>query len=443
MRTKLMALEAIHYQDTKDFFKELTEVIVEIRTDIKALGSLNNIAFYRHEKIQAISKCIKKYTNIPIELNGEFSNQGPLVTLPQIAKNHIFWSMTPDSEEWNTNGVMQYFNKMKEKSKTFIGEVNIRTAQVSGAFSTMPMEMGLPAHMLLGVGVWKSVNIAPDEVAGSILHEVGHVFTYYEFLTRIVNNNQVLSAIARANIDNDVESKKYIISKSEKDLKLAPDDVQALLKTTDNNEVSVILVQAAKAASISELGLSIYDAVSCEQLADQFANRMGAGKAVVIGLDKIHALYGIGRSTSLVAKLLISIISAILLISSPALFITCAFYCIVIYLVTSISNSFATDIYDEPHTRFLRIKHDLVNRLKDPRINDQERDSTLEDIKSIDTIIEKTPKEVLSFSSKIAYYFSSTKKSIYNSTMLQKELEVFANNNLFVHAAKLKSALGQ
>jgi hypothetical protein len=196
---------------------------------------------------------------------------------------------------------------------------------------------------------------------------------------------------------------------------------------------AVILVNSAKNKSISELGVSIYDCTGCEQLADQYTNRMGAGKHLVIGLDKVYRYTGVYSGMSVM-----SFMFDVLFLPITAVVYTTLFFTTL--LAMSVDNGYER-IYDDPKTRFLRVKHDLVNRLKNPRITSQERDMILGDIQVIDNVIDNTKPEVLSLVTRVANMLYANRKKSLESELLQKELEAFANNNFFIHAAKIQQAL--
>ena len=436
MRTKLMALEAIHYQTDTSFFKELIAIIEAIQNDEKVLGGLLLTSFYKHDKIQAIVHCVKKHTNILLELKGPDSNCNPAVLFPSLTKNHAFnlmWTEPVDKPSAQDTQAVQLFEKMKEVSKTVIGTVDIRTARVGGVFGTAPLLLALPTQMLLGVGIWKTMRITAEEIAACILHEVGHVFTYYEYLDRVVTTNQVLAGLARANTNKDLESKKIIISQSARDLVIAPDDIKKLLETEDNTLTAVILVQSAKNQCISELGASLYDHIGCEQVADQFANRMGAGRAIVTFLDKFIT-YQIPKPNSFPLNVIVGLMHGYAWLGNVSDFFWNLLF------ATFVSDQYVT-IYDDPKVRYTRVKHDMVNQLKNQLVVGAQRDQILSDIAAIDSVIERTDPAVLSIVNKLTYFFSSSRKKVYESTLLQKELEEFASSNLFIHAAKLKQIL--
>jgi len=436
MRTKLMALEAIHYQKDTSFFKELTEILTTIRNSVATLGQMQLVEFYQAAEVQAITHCIRKHTNLNLKLKGPDSNCGPAVDSPAITKNHAFdlmWEYPVGQANPYDSKSLDYFEKTKEASKIVLGTVDIRTSRVGGLFAEQSILLCLPSQYLLGVGVWKVMEMTAEEMAAILLHEVGHVFTYYEYLDRVVTTNQVLASIAHANTNKDLESKKIIISRSARDLTIAPDDITRLLESEDNLLAAVILVQTAKQQCISELGISVYDQVGCEQLADQYANRMGAGRAVVTGLDKIIRHYG-PRPHYFPIRFILNILDTV-----------CATFDVISFFLNLLCANFVSDkyltIYDDDKTRYLRIKHDMVNQLKNPLVVGAQRDQILSDLAAIDVVIDRTDPAVLSIVNKLTYFFSSSRKKVYESTILQKELEEFANSNLYAHAAKLQQIL--
>jgi hypothetical protein len=160
---------------------------------------------------------------------------------------------------------------------------------------------------------------------------------------------------------------------------------------------------------------------------------MGAGKHLVIGLDKVYRYTGVYSGMSVM-----SFMFDVLFLPITAVVYTTLFFTTL--LAMSVDNGYER-IYDDPKTRFLRVKHDLVNRLKNPRITSQERDMILGDIQVIDNVIDNTKPEVLSLVTRVANMLYANRKKSLESELLQKELEAFANNNFFIHAAKIQQAL--
>ena len=94
--------------------------------------------------------------------------------------------------------------------------------------------------------------------------------------------------------------------------------------------------------------------------------------------------------------------------------------------------------YDLDKDRFIRIRNDMVNSLKDPEIDTKTRLAVLEQIKLLDTIVDKSD-NFTGYLGKLALMISPSDKLVYNAIKAQQEVEKMIANDIFVTASKLKA----
>jgi hypothetical protein len=428
------ALESIQFQKT-DLFVGITNCIKDIRT----LGNkTSNSAFYGSSQVAELSAVIKKYTGIIFDF--EDSNFGPAVYLPRL-KQHIFDNEKDlrEQQEWISEFDLNYDIRrvMKALEKDVLdGTVDLRNSKVTGVFSSIKCKMFLPRNYI------SNARYLDEELAAVILHEIGHVFTGFEYLSRSTSTNQALSIMLRA-MDKTVnfEDRKIVFAKAKDKLKLDDDAYKLVENQKDPQLVTMVVMNEAIQKSKSELGQSVYDLVSCEYLADQFAARHGAGKYLVTALDKmIGAGDGTGSSAYFhvlfagMVSLNVLLITAIAIV--PAII---SFFVIMLGFSISRSHEEVSFIYDNTYTRYSRIKQQMMQRLKSSDITSDEKKVIIQYIEEIDPVIKKHITENnVKLRNKLAFFFSSKHKRDFEYMSLQKDLELIGNNDLYLMSEKLK-----
>jgi hypothetical protein len=425
----IMALESIDFQDG-EFFQALTSAVGNIRKDKKS-HALSNKNFFESDCVIELADVIKKYTNIMIE----FSEGDPAIYPPALTGNHVFYDrgavayykeVTEFDDSEDVNKIMKAM-----KIKVIQGSVDIKLGKVYGVFAQMLLDMLMPKEMLCGVDGGKIYE--DDEVAAIILHETGHAFTFMEFCDRGLSTNQAIAGLTRA-LDKSISADKrmVIFDKAAKQLDLSKERTKALKEAKTEAQVSVIVLDDAIEKSISELGYSVYDVNSCEYLADQFAARQGASKALVTALDKIfkRPLFG-GGATMWFIGAYVAVMVTFIIVSTAGVIIP------VWFLLMLAFTDKKNDIYDNPYARMKRIKLQNVERLKNKDLSAKVKVVLLEENEAIEKCM-RDYQDKLGLIEKIAYFLKPSYRNAHKYELLQKELEDFASSDMFSAAAKLK-----
>lgn len=434
-RRGIMALESISFQKGK-LFADLTEAVGALRK-VAEVGCKADKLFAFNEA-SALLKVIKQHTNITfVWKDGEKS--GPAMMPPALTPNHLFianWvkaylqENTVDFDP--SKDVRAILDKM---SKPLVqGTVDLKNSRVTGLFAELEIELYMPPSIFTKAGL-----MSDGEIAAIILHEVGHAFTYMEFVTRSVTTNQVLAGLVRAcDKSMPAEKREIIFVKGADVLKMSGEQKEALLKAKSQTEVGYIALDAAVQLSVSELGASCYDVNSCEYLADQFATRHGAGRELVTALDTLMKNNHWAKMPK--GNWFIGAVKFILIVCA-VLFITVAtvgaIWLVIIFTVLT-SPDKNGEIYDNEKTRFLRIKHQNVEWLKDQSLSTEKKKKLIEDNETIDKLSTYYD-DNLSKIEKLSYFFSPTYRNAHKYEVLQKQLEATAHNDLFSLSAKLST----
>jgi hypothetical protein len=435
MRTTLRrAVESISFQKG-ELFSDLIDQIEVIRFNTK-LAFMEPSKFFDDEKVTALSKIIQKHTNLDIVIIDDAGN-GPAIFVPQLTANHIF--NNKEMAQWAQDNIPGF--NLQEHSETVLkmlnkpviqGEIDLVKAKVCGAFEKMRTTMLMPQTLLA-----KGSQFTPGEAAAVILHELGHTFTFMEFVGRTLTTNQAIAGLSRF-LDKSVDQGKRVVlfARAADELKMDAARKEALKECKTPEQLSTILLDQTIAKSISELGRSIYDVNTAEYLADQFAARQGASVELVTALDKLMSM---GSPLWLKAILFIQFLPFIISVIQAGFILIFPIFGLILVALIVYGQDKANEIYDNAAARFIRIKHQLVQQLKNKAIKDDDRKRLVQDVDNIDKIIDdKGYIDKLDIYATIAYYLKPGFRAAHRQELMQKELERIANSDLFVLAAKLK-----
>lgn len=404
-----IAQESILFQNGM-LFKELTLAFTELKaSDKKSIED--------NEFLTTIPAIIKHYTGISTLLF--LGIQGPMVEIPLLDKNHPLVNNYFRNSIISADGI-----KMIHAAKDGVlrGTVNLKTSTVTGIFSDIVSNVLFPIEMITGK------TYLPEELAAFMLHELGHLFTYFEYITRTVTTNQVLAGMSKA-LDNSgtVEEREAVLINVQKVLKLSELDVKKLAISTNTKVAEIVVITNIVKTTKSEIGTNIYDFKTWEYLCDEFAARHGAGRYIVTALDKAFHEYGHRSFRSLPVFLGYEALKLVMLLSP---FIISGLFMILMDCNTDGS-------YDEPGARMKRVRNQIVQNLKDSKLTKEDQLRLIADLECIDKILNKV-NDRRQFFGMLVDLVSSSARQAYNQEKMQQELESIAINELFVKSANLK-----
>jgi len=399
------SLESVDFQSTT-FFKELTNAFAELQSEKKDASE--------SPVVQQVSKIIANHTGMNIDIL--IDDYDPCIEVPHVDKNHPlvneFWRNAV-----NSNDGLALINKAEGAVR---GTVNTRTGKVTGIFTELKGKIHLNKTLFSGK------KFEADEIAAITLHEVGHLFTYFEYITRSVTTNQVLAGVAKAlDQSGTIEEREAVLISAKQALKLSDLDTKELAKSTNKKVVEIVIITNAARKAESELGSNVYDFSSWEMLADQYASRYGAYRPLVTALAKYYkGVYNIAfRGT--VGYIVMEVVKLITILS-PVLFIV---------LVAMDGSGDGT--YDVPGARFKRVRNQIVENLKDKKLSKDDHERLMADIAAIDEILSQMNSRRQVFGLLYDSLVPSGRKA-YRQEKQQQELEKLAMNDLFVKAAELR-----
>ena len=162
------------------------------------------------------------------------------------------------------------------------GTIDLKTGRVSGVFSEIVSEIFLGDQLL------SAEFFTTEEVVAILLHEVGHLISYYAAFTSMVRTNFVLQAVHTKDFKEAPVTARIVMMKDidrARDIELK--DKEILAKSSEDILVSMIVKEEA-IKTRSELGYDFYDQRCSEAVADQFCTVMGMGVPMASALVKMN-----------------------------------------------------------------------------------------------------------------------------------------------------------
>jgi hypothetical protein len=413
------ALESIDFQKNGAFYKELTTICTELEGK-----NANEIA--DSEIAMQLPAVIKHHTGMNVTtLWGpeDFAAYPPLAN-----NNNPLWNRLDifEREEMTNADSDKLLYQLQSNP---IGRVNLKTGMVSGIYAEFVSALSLPVQVFSGKA------FTPEEKAAGILHELGHLFDYFVFIAHTVTTNQILAAISKKyDHTTNIKEREVLLTKVKSVAKLSELDAEALSKSNDKKVVEVVIVTSMVREFESQLGSNIYDMNTWEALADQYATRQGAGRALVTFLDKSnragdHIAY---RSTA--KYVFMEALKLMWAALTPLTFgVT-----LLPLLVSCVQDSVGTGgTYDTLRNRFGRVRDQIVEAMKDKKQTPDQLTALTQDLTAIDDLLAyvKDRQQLFGY---IADFLSPWQRQRISQEKMQRSLEQLAHNDLFVRAANLK-----
>ncbi len=406
--------ESVGFQSL-DFFKELTLVYKELK-------AVNKKELADHEGMTRIGKIIANYTNLNITV--ELNEHGPAVDVPMIDKNNILINSFNRNHINSADGIKM----VNSANGVARGSVNLQTGKVTGIFTEVNSRIYMPASMIL------SDKYEAEEMAAVTLHEVGHLVTYYEFITRTVTTNQVLAGMAKGlDGSGNIQEREAVLVSVKKAMNLKDLNTSELAKSNSRKVAEIVVVTNITKEARAELGTNIYDFSTWEYLADEYAARHGASRYLVTALDKLFRGYGNISFRSTPMYLAMEALKIAILIAN--FYMAGQLTGLAILLFTIDGSGDGT--YDRPGARMQRIRHQIIENLKDTTLPKNDLQRLSDDLAIIDSVTESV-NDRRQWLGVLWDSLIPSARTAYKQEKQQQELEAIATNELFQKASELR-----
>lgn len=441
---KNISTEVIDFQKD-NFGRDLEEIIKKIHIKLLELNKIDTISRNRSNisikpEIDILTKLI--FSRLGIKVTFIVNSEPAAVLTVFINDNHIFLDEMYRNGELSLNYNYKEAIKKIKNSSSNKGYVNLKEAKIGGFFSQLNNKLFINFEFLLLV-----IKLSYQETVAVILHELGHIFYSYEYSNRLEENNQVLA--------NSLE--KLLNNKNKKDLVYIYKEIKNINNDITESDIDSIingeglipnskLIKVISGTVSSQLSNKKYNETSFEQLADNFCNRFGYGRAFISSSEKIEIrdknfiYYSLFMSTIYYTLLPILLILSIL---SPTIILLKIFNVFIYSTITYYSYYFLGEnnkdyTYDNLKIRYNRIKNDMVEILKNKDISKEESLKTIKEIEEIESVI-KTIYVPETINKKLIDYFISSNRNTKSSINEQQLMEDLVSNDLFIKSEKLKT----
>ncbi len=424
-----LTMEAIKFQDGS-MFKEMTEFF----------KTMDNLTSYE-EKVRYISgkplsDLIRKYTGLTIqtEVIPNMSEINCFCITPDITKNNVL------IEEWRKQFYQHRdFKQLSKNIDEVVGVVDLVNGRVKGAFEKIVI------RVFVTDGFIRTMEFTPENKAALVMHEVGHAFTFLEFIAESAKTDFSLATATRELLQTTDKEKKITLAKSLNDAMGTTVDVNVIAESSDVATWYTVYINNKEKQTRVATHTGRYSDTSAEFVADQFVTRHGGGAAMADTLAKIYKRLGkisVRDRISIwtqYAVCSLSVISAIagLSLINPILG-TMGTVALFVNLKTITQYDFTYSTYTSDKDRVAKLKQELVGRLKDRDLPQDIRVSTLDAIKEIDKIL-KTLNDNRTIMELITIALRSDVHQAVKQEQVQKTLSTVINNDLFKTAATLDS----
>lgn len=414
-----------------DFGQKLETLCGLIVTEIN--GGNKDVSFSdSHPVLREIEKTIVNRLGMKVSL---VTNEHIAAILPFYSNtNHIF---VPEFFRGQLN--LRDQNKLLRSFDGKKGTVNIEKATLTGIFS----EYEHPLYMNFNYLV-RNCKMSGDEIAAIMLHELGHGFNACYYADRSDRTNQVMAGIAKhlmANENGDIE---YIYKElSTVSPSITKDAVDKMLNGP-RVVAGATWFKAVIGIVRSQMLNDKYSDTSFEQGSDSFASRFGYGKELVLALDKIsdytpeknQAVFILAQMMAAMGTVILAALVFSLLASGAiGVALIAIFYNFIFY---SVHREDMQDFsYDKLKQRYLRIRMDVVDQLKNTKLHRNLVKDLLESLYLIDLSIKET-KDVKLLPNYVANFIFSEAKKTETSITDQQFMEALASNDLFIKSAELR-----
>ncbi len=418
------AMESIAFQD-KGFANSLTKYFQSILDNYKNGHDAQN-----SEERDQIVKLTFERTGIKINLTIDGDNS--FTYLPEINNGHIF------KHHWFRETANNDENVLLKRMKLFkqTSYVDLKNARVGGFFS----EIESPIYV--GYDLLKMSKLSAAEAAAAYLHELGHVFTTYEYLSATITGNIALSTAVRALNKNDSKKYEFVLKELGKTISNNDQMFAELNEVTDKSVVTTLIIGNTQDWYRSESGVSNYDNTTSEALADAFCVRFGLGREIVSGLAKIHKAYGspeysnFMRVYSLIHQTMVFYVGPVAMIlfgltSTAALIVVFGLFA---FFVSG--ENIRNFTYDDLRVRYLRVKEQIIESLKNNKLSKTDKQTQLAAISFIEKQIQEV-KSVPDIFRVSANFLLPSNRRAKKAIELQRELEQLSANDIFAKAAEL------
>ena len=269
-----LRMEEIAFQPEHKVGSLLEEQVKTIYEKIK--DGWYDFEIEKCDEVKAIEKIVFNEFGLRIQINA--SSQNPAAIIPfHLNENAILMD-----DYFKGTGFLKEQEFLKNKSKTKSGWVDENKIKVGGIFSEYINTVFMNFNML-----YEMLKRNVRRTVAVFLHEIGHGFYACAYTNRMDETNQIISAAMRKVVEAK-ENKVEVLYKEFKDkgMEIRKETLQGLT-SKDPIALGKTAFDLTNEVVYSQMTSSKYNETSFEQLADNFAARLGYGKELVEALENL------------------------------------------------------------------------------------------------------------------------------------------------------------
>jgi len=358
------------------------------------------------------------FRNTGIRLKFILSTYGPAIQPPYMDRNNPLIN----NEYKGFYSSRDTLDMLSRSKGVLAGEVDMRTGKVSGVFSEFESTCYLPVKEIIGKGM-----LSPEELASTLLHEIGHVWSLFYCIANTARTNLAIAAIDRDyRNERDITKRRAILKKAIDVADIKDVDADALAESEDVLVVETVLITNKVRQQRALLGeaAGVYDEVNYEYMSDAYARAQGAGPYLSGALEKLFPGWHISKR-SFGTYFFVELVKWSSLFLAPGVFF-------LLMAIDSYPNN-----YDEPGYRLKRIRDQLVNDSKNRKLPPKMLEQLMADIAVVEANIKEFSDHRQWYDILVTNLFPSMRRAK-TQREFQRSLETLLNNELFVRSNELK-----
>lgn len=347
--------------------------------------------------------------------------QNAYVRYPNLDRNHPFLAAYG-----YTGGTSEVGTALLATNREVIGTIDRKNWKVGGIYSKIKMNITV-GHELLA-----STIFSDEEVVGVILHELGHIFDYFDVLGGLVKRNFLLHDVSKQLAGQTThEQKVKVLVEAERQLGIQIQNKDDIINAPDKvrSEVAeAVIITEDMIKNRDTSGNPLYDVRTLEQSADRFAIHHGAGVHLGTALNKLYQNANVRETRGAGMFLAVELLKV-------ALFLIGAYvspFYTILYLIGSIPGP---KVYDSPNARIELIKRQLIGSIKDNR-GDKEYSAILREQVAVLEDLQKGLNDRRSLYDTIYQTITPRGRSMYKQEVHMKNVENLLYNDFYLNSAK-------
>ena len=443
-----LRMEEIAFQPEHKVGSLLEEQVKTIYEKIK--DGWHDFEIEKCDEVKAIEKIVFNEFGLRIQINA--SSQNPAAIIPfHLNENAILMD-----DYFKGTGFLKEQEFLKNKSKTKSGWVDENKIKLGGIFSEYINTVFMNFNML-----YEMLKRNVRRTVAVFLHEIGHGFYACAYTNRMDETNQIISAAMRKSVEAK-ENKVEVLYKEFKDkgMEIRKETLQGLT-SKDPIALGKTAFDLTNEVVYSQMTSSKYNETSFEQLADNFAARLGYGKELVEALENLTP-FGVRfnylfmmyvsamNSWNIVNNILNCVFYFLNLTNKDRMFnimeffqvfkvIRVLLYSVVMlaYMVYTSGEAGKDYTYDDLVKRYNRVRNQMIEMIKKKQLSKAQAHNVIRSIEQIGELI----KGCSAYRGPLDFLFNTFNpkdRRAKSSIERQQAIEDLMSNPLFVVALKAK-----